>query len=166
MDESVKRQNTLLLLLLLYEKERYKGLLKYLPEEDASYLEKQIEDLSQLPAKKRFDMVLSSVKKYLFAGEYAGIKLDNADVILDILKNESPRTIALMLRYMPEEISRRILQELPPKIKKRLPGVSSLADVPKEVINHIRFSFKKVYIERISGPHGKGRSLEEARQAE
>lgn len=62
--------------------------------------------------------------------------------MLKILEHETPRVIAILLRYIPSKQSRYILERLPARIKERMPHFVDAFSVPTLVVQSMRRKFE------------------------
>lgn len=66
--------------------------------------------------------------------------------MLKILERETPRVIAILLRYIPSRQSRYILERLPPRIKERMPHFVDAFSVPTLVVQSMRRRFESHFL--------------------
>lgn len=76
------------------------------------------------------------------ATDTAALQDVHPEWMLKILERETPRVIAILLRYIPSKQSRYILERLPTRIKERMPHFVDAFSVPTLVVQSMRRRFE------------------------
>ncbi|MFH1653836.1 MAG: hypothetical protein ABIE74_07240 [Pseudomonadota bacterium] len=89
---------------------------------------------------------LAEIKKLKAKRDFRDLEKVHPGWILYALRDESPRVIGIILRYLPSRQVRYIVQNLPPKTRESLPHMVESFAVPSEVLELV----KKKFMERFS----------------
>lgn len=142
-------QSTLLLLLMIFEKERMMSLLKYLEPDEADRLREQAEKLMKLPESERLQPLVSEIKTFLYHQSFSQTPIEDVDRLLKILENELPATIGLILRYLPEKVAAEVCSRLPSDVVAEIPDQKSLERISGDVVQTLRHEFQRIYFQDV-----------------
>lgn len=66
--------------------------------------------------------------------------------IFEYIRDESPRVIGLVLRYLPGDKVRYLIEHLPPKVRRALPTVGESFAIPEELINEVKRALERRFV--------------------
>ncbi len=136
--------------------ETARALLDYMTDRESKACSDLIKRFEKQP---RRDQALEQLIRQMIASErFSSIAEVHPDWILERLKSEPPRVVGLILRSLPSNHVRNLLERLPPMLRERIPNmVESFAVDPKvlEVIRkRFESNFKPMRISRLVGRPG------------
>lgn len=88
------------------------------------------------------EVARDALTKAVRAEESAALHDVHPEWLLRILERESPRVIAILLRYIPSHQSRYVVDRLPARIKDRMPHYVDAFSVPTPIVQIIRRRFE------------------------
>jgi flagellar motor switch protein FliG len=147
-------QSTLLLLLLIFEKEQALELLKYLPEDEAAFLGDRVRELMELPESQRLQKLINGIKTFLYQEAFSGLPFDDVGRLIEVLRRELPTTVGVILRYLPERVAAEVRRGLPPETVEEIPDAGSLERIAPDVVQGLRHEFQKVYFRELYSAAG------------
>ncbi len=144
-------QATLLLLLMIFEKDRLLDLLKYLEPGEAKLLEERAKELLEMPESQRLQPLINGVKTFLYHQFFSGLPFDDVPRLLTVLRDELPATVGLILRYLPERVAAEVCQKLSTDIVTEIPDQQDLERVSNDVVLALRHEFQRIYFNELYG---------------
>lgn len=113
---------------------------RYAPE-SVSSLPEYAQEWNEAPADE--DESLTKIRNAFMAeGEASRLQDVHPAWMLKVLEQESPRIIAILLRYIPSHHSRYIVDRLPERIRQRMPHFVDAFSVPTPIVQSIRRRFE------------------------
>jgi len=86
------------------------------------------------------------VKHLVSAERFSSLADVHPAWILEKLRDEPPRVIGIILRFLPSQHVRYILKNLPPILCKQVPNMVESFSVPPAILNVIRSKFEKHFV--------------------
>lgn len=77
---------------------------------------------------------------------FSGLAEIHPDWLLEVLQEESPRVIGVVLRYLPSKQVRVLLERLPPRVRLKLPKMIEAFYVPGEILEMIRSRLERRFV--------------------
>jgi len=119
-------------------------LLDYMSERDREPCGRLIE---RFLAEDDRDFVLEQLIRQLLASErFSSLAEVHPAWILEYLKGEPPRVVGLILRSLPSNHVRFLLEHLPPMLRERIPNMVESFAVDPQVLDVIRRRFEKNFL--------------------
>ena len=113
-----------------------------LPSEVHERLKTKAQSLLAIPTEKRVPFMVHEIKQVLASQGLRGVERCDPGWILQGLRGESPRVVAVILNSMPPQTVRSILELLPPGIRQRLPPREEIKRIHPEIARSIRWQFE------------------------
>lgn len=144
--EISNRQRVAAMLAVLFNKDDAEALFDYAPVEDKQALEEVMAELLPVPEVERSEHIWQRTQLICSMEEFGGLSEIHPSWILEKIKDESPRIIGIILRYLPSNHVRYILENLPKRIKVRLPKLIEAFAVPTSILRIIRRRFERSFL--------------------
>jgi hypothetical protein len=116
-----RQQATFLVTLLMLEGEKDLGLLKYLPSQEASFLQPIARQICETPRKQLLPQLIQELKRLIADTNRSKLAQLDPAWLAELLKTETPQTIAVVLHGLPRTSIQRVFQSLPPQLAQRVP---------------------------------------------
>ena len=126
----------------LSDEENAFELYRFVPEAFEKPLVEATRQLLSIPKKERRRMVVGELKKLIQSQRVHSLGDIDPGWFLEVLKNERPQTIGLILRNLPGEQAKFILDHLPSSLRKKLPKTEDCLKTPQELVEMIRTRFE------------------------
>ena len=124
--------------------EAARELLEYMSERDRAPCADLVEHFLADPEK---ELVLEQLIRQLVASEqFSSLAEVHPAWILEHLRGEPPRVVGLILRSLPSNHVRYLLQNLPPMLRERIPNMVESFAVDPQVLEVIRRRFEKNFL--------------------
>jgi len=120
-------------------------LYRFVPQEGESPLVEATKELLSIPKKERRQVILAELKKLTNAEKMHSMGDIEPGWFLESLKREKPQTIGLILRHLPGEKARYVLDHLPKEVRSRLPKMSDTFKISESLIDIIRDRFERQF---------------------
>ena len=117
-------------------------LVDYLGEEDAYVLRERAEALLELDGAKRAAIVASEMRRQFQLRGLIGLDQIDPSWLLAALRGEQPTTIGIVLAQLSTSTRARILSQLPPPVRDRVPAKDQLKHTRLEVMRVVRQIFE------------------------
>lgn len=140
------RLQTVALIAVLHEGDRAKELLEFLGEGDRRACERRITNVIESTQSKRSEKVWQRLNGLIASEKFSGIAEIHPAWILEALKDESPRIMGIIMRYLPSKQVRYILEHLPTNVKTKIPTLLESFAVPNEILDVIRHRFESRFL--------------------
>jgi hypothetical protein len=128
-------------------------ILDFLPDEDAFLLQEKAEELLQLDAETRVALIVQETRRQIqFAGR-AGLGSIEPSWLLAALKGEHPLTIGIVLAQVSANARSRILSQLPPAVRVRVPMKEDLEQTRPEMMRIVREKFESKFVTMPAPPN-------------
>lgn len=119
--------------------------LNHFPQE----IQKEILEIQSKISGRHQDELLSMARKELRKIAHRPSKSYLADVhsdwLVDVLLNESPMMISTVLRYLPAERAKYILEHLPKRLVESLPSLVETYNVPQGLVKILKAKFEDIF---------------------
>ena len=136
------RQRMVALLATIEEGDRAEELLDFVSAEDRDACKAAIDQALQIDPVERESTLRQQARSQLSSEQWSGLAEIHPAWILEELKNESPRIIGIILRYLPSKHVRYLLEHLSPVIRFAIPNVVEAFSVPQPILDVIRRRFE------------------------
>lgn len=124
---------------LLEESEVYPPLLDYVSQEQRGPLQKIVEAFSKIDVKQHLTALHAQ-------DDFSGLAEIHPGWLLELLREESPRVIGIILRHLPSRHVRFLLEHLPKRVTLRLPKLIEAFYVPTELLKVIRRRVERHFV--------------------
>lgn len=121
-------------------------LISYGPEEDEAFLGESISNFCNMNDSEREIQLAERLKAHMAQEDFTGLAEIHPAWLLEVLTKESPRIIGIILRYLPSKQVRYIIENLPKRIKQRLPQLIDSFAVPAPILGIVRERFERQFI--------------------
>ncbi len=139
------RQRILATLAVLEDSENAAQLLEFLNSEDKEACQAEIASYLEIDPQEREAQLQEQASSLIASEQWSGLGEVHPAWILEELKNESPRIIGIILRYLPSRHVRYILEHLPPTIRHSIPNIVEAFYVPQPVLEVIKKRFENKF---------------------
>ncbi len=117
-------------------------IIDFLGEEDAYVVRERAEVLLALDGAKRATVVAGEMRRQFQLRGLIGLDQIDPSWLLAALRGEQPTTIGIVLAQLSTSTRSRILSQLPPAVRDRVPGKDELKHVRLEVMRVVRQLFE------------------------
>ena len=117
------------------------GIFERLPAEMAGRVQEKARALLAIPGDKRIPLMVRELKNVLATNGQRGIERIDPTWIVNALRGESPRVVAIVLMDMPGPVVRPILKRLPVELRRALPPKDELRSVADPIAQGLRHVF-------------------------
>jgi len=138
-------QKVFFLIALKHRPDAVSELFPYIPEAQKEYMQKLYDQLKDSDVKSIKAVATSELRKFSKPSTRSFLGDVHNDWLLEILLNESPEIIALVLRHLPAERVKAILDALPPEILSEMPKLSDTYAVPSALVDHLKQQFENFF---------------------
>lgn len=119
---------------------------QYAAEDEAGFMREVCDEALKVPAIEREAIIVEQLED-LQSSEVSVMLGDiHPAWMVDILSQESPRVVGILLRYLPSQHSRYVLEHLPRRIKDNLPHILDAFAVPDRVQRIVRRIFERNFV--------------------
>src|SRR3989338_2201685 len=139
------RQKAFFFVAIKYRGHHAQKLLRFFQKEEANNLETLFEEASKSESSDLSDFASLELKKLLRIREGNYLNDVHDDWIAEILKNESPHMISMILRYLPAERTSSILEALPKEILKKFPTLKATFEAKPALVDALRRRFESYF---------------------
>lgn len=136
------RQRMVATLAVIESGEKAADLAAFVCDDEKGSLKSAIESCLKIDPTEREFKLRQQARSQLSSEQWSGLAEVHPAWILEELKNESPRIIGIILRYLPSRHVRYLLEHLPPTIRFAIPNVVEAFSVPGPVLDVIRRRFE------------------------
>lgn len=130
----------------LGEEENSFELYKFLPAQYEKALVESTQALLSLPKNERKRKIVKDLKQLIQAQKIHPLGEIHPGWFLEVLRLESPKTIGLILRYLPSDKVTYILDHLDENLKKNLPKLNESKRIPDKLLELIRERFEEQFL--------------------
>ncbi len=113
-------------------------LYRFVPSALEKPLVEATRELLAVPKRERSRVILKELKQLMQAQSIRPLGDVHPGWFFEVLKEESPQTIGLVLRYLPGDKVNYILEHLSPEKRKKLPKMNEAQKVPEELLQILR----------------------------
>ena len=129
-------------------------LLEHLPDDDAYLLQEKAEQIMQVDGEKRAAIVVREMRRQIQFAGLIGLESIDPTWLLAGIRGEQPHTIGIVVAQLSASARSRILQQLPPPVRARIPPRDKLKNVRSEVMRIVRQKFESQFV-TMPAPPGK-----------
>lgn len=137
------RERTVACLMAQYEQA---DLSDYAPEAEAASLAERYATWMAMDAAERRERLGQQMHSLHTAEEIVMLGEIHPQWIADVLSRETPRVIGVMLRFLPSQHTRAVIEKLPATMRQRLPSVVESFSVPDAILRLIRQKFESHFL--------------------
>lgn len=130
----------------LGEEENAYELFRFLPTQFERDLVASTQAILSLPREERKKKIFKELKQLMHAEKVHPLGEIHPGWFLQVIKNESPKTIGLILRYLPGDKVTYILENLSEDLKKKLPKLNEAKKLPDDLMELIRERFESQFL--------------------
>lgn len=116
------------------------------PETEEERLKGFLEGINNMPSAERTEYAAEKIKLNFARENFSILSEIHPAWIVEVLADESPKMIGIILRYLPSTQVRYIIEHLPKRIKNRLPQLIDAFAVPAPVLDIIRSRFERQFV--------------------
>jgi hypothetical protein len=117
-----------------------------LPDDDAYLIQEKAQALQATEGDKRAALVVREIRRQLQFAGLAGLESVDPSWLLAGIKGEQPQTIGLILAQLSGGARSRILAQLPPEVRAKVPGKEDLKQVRLEMMRIVRQQFEAKFV--------------------
>lgn len=139
------RQRMLVALAVLDSGEKAALLLSFLSPKDLEACTSAMRSCLEIDPSEREFKIKGQIGSLIASEQWSGLAEIHPAWLLEALKEESPRVIGIILRYLPSRHVRYILEHLPSQLRCTIPNVVEAFSVPQPVLDVIRRSFESKF---------------------
>jgi len=121
-------------------------LLNFLNEDEVKTCKPEFESYLKINSGERETKLKEKINSLVASERWSGLAEIHPAWILEELKKESPKIIGIILRYLPSQHVRYLLENLPPTIRFALPNIIEAFSVPKPILDIIKQRFESRFI--------------------
>lgn len=122
-------------------------LLPFLPKSRAEKYASQLDQLKNQDRKSRKQHLLDMLRR-ISAHEEISLSKIHHDYLLDEILKEPPHLVAILLRSMPAETVRELMENMPKDFLDSMPSMADTCAVDPELLKSIRFKFKESFLKK------------------
>jgi hypothetical protein len=134
----------------LGEEENAFELFRFVPQVHEKTLVEANQELLSIPKKERNRFIAKELRQLIETQKVHPLGEIHPGWFLEVLKGESPRTVGFIMRYLPGDKVKYILDHLSPEVSARLPKMNESFKIPEELIEVIRTRFESQFSTLIS----------------
>lgn len=140
------RQRAFLMISVLRDRSGAADLISFLSPQEQAIIGRALEMvLSKTKAEKQ-EIILDELKKLAVRARRSFLSEMNPEWILNLLKNESPRMLATILRYLPGEQVHTILENLPASTLQAMPAYSETFSLDPDLVQILKRRFEQNFV--------------------
>lgn len=117
-----------------------------LPDDDAYLIQEKAQALQAVEGDKRAALVVREIRRQLQFAGLAGLEAIDPSWLLSGIKGEQPQTIGLILAQLSGGARSRILAQLPPEVRAKVPTKEDLKGVRLEMMRIVRQQFEAKFV--------------------
>ncbi len=121
-------------------------LFRFLPTQHEKALVESTRAILSIPKEERKKKILKDLKQFIQAQKVHPLSEIHPGWFLEVLKEESPKTIGLILRNLPTDKVKYILENLNGEIKRQLPKLNESKKIPEGLLELIRERFESQFL--------------------
>ena len=144
-----KRQQMLAYTMLMVEGERFEPLLQFLPQEEGGALKEFAHSIWSQKKEGGAKIVLQKIKEVFVQKKISILSEIHPGWIVEKLRDESPRILGVLCRYLPGDTVKYLIKNLPAEQAKQLPKMSKAFGLSSELILWI----KNILEKKFAHPH-------------
>ncbi len=122
------------------------SILDLLPDDDAYVLQEKAQQLIEIDGEKRASLVVREIRRQVQFAGLVGLEAIDPSWLLEAVKGEQPHTIGLILAQLSAGARSRILSQLPPAVRDRVPAKEDLKGTRLELMRIVRQKFESKFV--------------------
>ncbi|MBL7685213.1 MAG: hypothetical protein JNK65_04155, partial [Deltaproteobacteria bacterium] len=126
----------------LAEEENTFQLYRFANPSQESFLQEATQELLNVPKKERTQVVVKELKKLVSAQKKRLLGEIDPGWFFEILKNESPQIISLVLQNLPQDQAKGVLEKLSSDLKKKIPKLDKNFKLSEDILEIVRSRFE------------------------
>jgi len=130
----------------LGEEENAFELFRFLPPQFEKSLVESTQAILSLPKEERKKKIFKELRQLMHAQKVHPLGEIHPGWFLEVIKDESPKTIGLILRYLPGDKVTYILENLPSELKAKLPKLNESMKISDDLLEMIRERFESQFL--------------------
>ncbi len=134
------------LMAVLHEGEGARELLPFMGDGERAACEKSVAHLLTSTNGDRNEKLRSELRALAASESFSGIAEIHPAWILEALKDETPRIMGIIMRYLPSKQVRYVIEHLPPEVSSKIPTLIEAFAVPKTILEVIRRRFEARFL--------------------
>jgi len=140
------RKEVIACLTAINDSEDARALSKFGPADEEEGIIEAAQEMLDMPEDEREEYIIHKLQSLVAREEFSGLAEIHPAWLIDALSKESPRIIGIILRYLPSKQARHIIENLPKRIKTKLPQLIDSFAVPAPILKIIKTRFEKQFI--------------------
>lgn len=140
------RTHAVALMAVLHEGEGAHELLPFMADGEREVCEKRVAHLLGSTNGNRDEQLRSELRAMAASESFSGIAEVHPAWILEALKDETPRIMGIIMRYLPSKQVRYVIEHLPPEVSSKIPTLVEAFAVPKTILDVIRRRFESRFL--------------------
>jgi flagellar motor switch protein FliG len=140
------RTHAVALMAVLHEGEKALNLMEFVGEADRTACEERVEAILGSDDGRKAEAISLKLRALTSSEKFSGIAEIHPAWILEALKDESPRIIGIIMRYLPSKQVRYVLEHLPKETREKIPTLLEAFAVPQHVLDIIRSRFESRFL--------------------
>lgn len=144
------RERAFLMVSLLADPSHAEELIKYLPPHQHQPLTRALGELKPKTKEARRQLIIDELKSLVMESRRSPLADIHTDWIVEALAKEAPRTIATILRHLPGDRVRSVLEALPDKLLGEMPPLMETFSLDSELVQILRRRFEQNFVFHLS----------------
>ena len=140
------RLNALALMAVYHEGSSAEALLEFMSDKEKSVCRTKIQEIIISSPSKLKEKALLKIQALISAESFNGISEIHPAWIYEAIKDEPPRIMGVIMRYLPSKQVRYILQKMPEDVRAKIPSLLESFAVPKPVMELIINNFTSRFL--------------------
>ncbi len=121
-------------------------LFRFVPKKYEASLVESVQEVLACPKKERKKRIAQELKKLIQNRKIQPMGEVHPGWFLEALKDETPRTVGLILKNLPSDKVRYLIENLPVGLRNKLPKLGQFQTVSKELESVIRSQFESLFV--------------------
>jgi hypothetical protein len=127
-------------------------ILELLPDDDIYLLQEKAEQILQIEGPKRAAIIVGEMRRQIQFAGIAGLEAIDPTWLLSGIKGEQPLTIGIVLSQLNQTARNRILSNLPPAVRAKVPPKEELQRTRLEIMRVVRQKFESKFVTMLAPP--------------
>lgn len=140
------RTHAVALMAVLHEGEKALDLMAFMSDAERTVCEARVEAILDSDEGRRGEAIGLKIRALTSSEKFSGIAEIHPAWILETLRDESPRIMGIIMRYLPSKQVRYVLEHLPKDVRERIPTLVEAFAVPQHILDVIRSRFEARFL--------------------